>query len=304
MANLAPNLMRFFLFTYTFGIFLLSCQSSSQFLTREQQDSVEVTTIQDFKKKNSAKFELFNKSIAKALDFVHSPTIQALDSNEKITLNIPYCSFADSCKYKASELTVMLPSYRLRGEDLKFYTYFTPHYFLSALNTLSALEKNTYRATRFQDSSWEYVKKNLHKDLHNVQVLWQCQWLIILDLAEMQAPTSEFGGGKIVGLWHLFDFTTTEYKGTISVMAENTPNFRPPTTRQKEVIEEKNTRRYHSKNYSTTERTIVRRQETEYLNDAQRYYYASKNLEENFKNKSLKEFSKYFKNAKGSDVFW
>lgn len=289
---------------YAICIGLFSCQNKSQSLSRPQQDSIEIATIRDFREKNLSNLELFKTHIAKALDFVHSPTLKNLDSNQKITLHIPYCNFLDSCQYQIPNLTIMLPTYKLRGEDLKFYTYFTPHQFLSALNIFSALEQGAYKPTRFQDSSWEYVQKNLHTDLHNVQVLWRCQYLILLDLVTMQAPTSELGGGKIVGLWHLFEFPKLEYKGTISVTAENTPNFRPPETRQKEVTEEKTTRRYHSKNYSTTEKTLVKRVETKYLNDAQKHYYTSKNLEENFKSKSQNEFRKYFQSPKGTDVFW
>lgn len=303
--------MRELLFLFVSLLLFYSCEiPQNKQYSKVEKDSIIQAKIKDFREKYHKELEQSENKFQKLISLLDSiktsETYTELKVKDKIPLKFPVCGgYSDSCRFISENMTMLMIDKVLKGEDNPFSgKNLTPYEIVTHFRNLQKIQNKTYIATRFKNSPFSYILKNLANDFYNLQMFWNAKYFLVLEVKNYEAPVSEFGGGNIRALWHFFDFKEdVKYKFSVEIEAKNTKNFSPPSTRDKQVTRTERQDKYLPNGRRITENKTVTETETEYLDDKTKYYYAEKNLYDNFKKVSMDVLNEFFTNERGERVY-
>lgn len=285
---------------------------SNQSFSLEQRDSILNLGLKNFIDSKENILQNTEDKLNEILVILDTLKPKPLSINEKIALKFPVCGgSSDSCRFDSPHLALILTNLMLikEGENLiqqknKWYSL-TPHEVQGVLRNFWEVRKQSYKPInhQFKDTPFQSVLNKMTTNFYDLQMLFKAKWLLVLEIKNHQAPVSEYGGGSLEGNWHVFDFEERKYMGSMPLKAQNTPNFRPPTTTTKEVEKIDEKQRYDGKRF-TTDRTKVKTQEKTYTTQEQQYYYAQKNLLDNFQQIMRKTLNEHFSDEKGGEIHY
>ncbi len=284
---------------WALAVLLVLCQCNGYReapLTEVERDSVLVADLKAFRQERASDLETTTQKIGWILASLDTLKPKALPEKYQISLKFPACGgYSDSCRFDYPDLALSITKEQLSQTKNEWHEL-TPHDIQRNVRNFWAIHTQEYRPInhQFKDTPFLSVQRQMTCDFYDVRMLFQAKWLLLLDIQEYKSPISEYGGGKMQGKWHIFDFQRAVYQGSILLQASNTSGFRPPQQTSKQVESIKETQRYDGKRF-TTDRSKVVTQEQVATTQKQQYYYAEKNLLDNFKTQmqtALKQIQK------------
>lgn len=287
--------------------FFFSCQfPTSAELSWEAQDSVLNARIQAFLKTHEAEMDCTAWRMARVQEVILKGPTFRFEVKEKMPLDFPVCGgYSDSCRYDTAHLTLALLHYRfLPAQKTKDWSgkNFTHLASETQWRTWQALRAGNYQPTRFKDSPFSYVEKNLANDLFNVQVIFKARWLLLLDIKEVKLPTS-LADGQMKGDWHIFEWPSATYWGSLEVEAGNTKGYQAPLTRTEKITTSKPSTRYDYRGRPSTQRETVTENQTTFTTEEQQKSATEGNLFRNFQEASRAVLRNHFSGPSGKTLY-
>ncbi len=291
------------------GVFLLcSCEGlQEKRLTQTQKDSVLASMLTNYSQIHQEQLKKTEKNFSNINLQLATQKTKDLVFTKKAPVRFPTCSgnFRDSCFFQSSHMALLVSKEQLAQARLKSDLHTLINVDGNGLiNTFWAVRDQSYRPimANFQDTPFSSVEKQMYSDLYNVQLFFGLKYLFVLEVSLYSPPIDEYGGGRLKGYYHVFDFQQAAYLGSIAVSAENTADFQPPTQTTKEVTKIEERTRYDGKRI-ITDRYKTKNQEKQDLSPNAQYYYANQNLIRNFKESTKKLLNESFCNEKGDDIY-
>ncbi|NJL13221.1 MAG: hypothetical protein HC913_09625 [Microscillaceae bacterium] len=287
--------------------FFFSCQfPQSAELSWEAQDSVLNTRIQAFIKTHAPEMDSTARRVARVQETLLKGTRFRFEAKEKIPLDFPVCGgYSDSCRYDTAHLALALLHYRFLPEQKtedwsgKNFTHLASE---TQWRTWQALRGGNYQPTRFKDSPFSDAEKNLANDLFNVQVIFEARWLLLLEIKEVKLPTS-LADGQMKGDWHIFEWPSATYRGSLAVDAANTEGYQAPLTRTEKVTKSKRSTRYDYRGRPNTRQETVTENQTTFTTEEQQRNATEGNLHRNFQEASRAVLWEYFVGLSGKILY-